>query len=145
MLKILFKQFTNFWKSLEVRYKLELIILSVIFFAFISSRISIALGSWLQDGATQSGISLLFANLFSFLINVSSLAIIAWLLPNQKTLKTLLMQPLDNKKTFQVLIFYSLKYLSFYIILLLPVLTALSYQATVWGGLSLDGGYSSMA
>ncbi len=136
MLPLLFKQLLNFWKSLEIRYKIELFIMLVIIFAVISSRLSISFENWLNEGKSPGHLTLLISNFFSVLINISTLSIIVWLIPRQKGLANLLTQPFDSRKTNQVLIFYSLKYLSLYLILLLPVLLVVFAELGLWSAIS---------
>lgn len=137
MLTILFKQPINFWRTLEIRYKLELITLLVIVFTVFGSKLNIIFTGWLEDGATYKGLTLLLSNFYSLLISISSLAIITWLIPHQKGLRNLLDQPLNSKNTLKLLFFYTLKYLFLYIVLLIPVLAALLLSLDFWNALAM--------
>ena len=126
MLIILIKQLVNFWKTLEIRYKLELLTLLIIVFAVINSKLSSVIQSWIENGASYSGTTLLISNLFSLLICVNLLAIITWILPNQNGLKNFLSKPLNNIDTVKIISFYCTKYLSYLVILLIPLQSAIT-------------------
>lgn len=139
MITILIKQPVNFWRSLETRYKAEIILLGVLMFAFFATRMQTLLNGWLNDGASATGITLLTANLFSLQTSLTSIAVIAWILPRQRNLSLFLIQPLENRFTFQALCYYCLKYLSVYLILYIPVTTAIAYTlGLLYGFLGLS-------
>jgi hypothetical protein len=132
MISILIQQPLNFWRRLEKLYKTEAILLFILMFAFIATRANTQFESWLLEGGSPAGIALLVSNLFSLQINLSSLAVISWLLPRQQGLSILLTHPLDHRLTLQALGYYTFKYLFVYILLFLPIAITLLNVFDFW-------------
>lgn len=126
MLRILFKQPVNIWRTLEMRHKIEAIILWVLMYAFFASRLHTLFLQWQTKSATASGIVLIIVNLFTMQISISSTFIIAWLIPKQKNLHHFLSIPLDSKQLYKLVGYYSCKYLSLYLLLFIPTATAIA-------------------
>lgn len=125
MLKLLFRQPLNIWRTLELRYKLEAILLFILIYTYMATRFNSLFEQWSAQGATDIGIVLIISNFFTLTIAFSALLIIRWFFPKQKAVNLFISKPLNNQKTIKILTYYALKYLSTYVILLLPVLTAL--------------------
>jgi len=126
MLALLIKQPANIWKSLELRHKIEALLLFVLIYAFMATRLNTLFASWLEDGATELGTTLLVSNLFTLLLTFSSVLILRWFIPKQKGINIFISSPLDNRQVAKILFYYSFKYLSSYLILFLPIITALA-------------------
>jgi hypothetical protein len=132
MLALLFKQPLNIWRSLELRYKIEAILLFILIYLYMATRLNIIIANWMKDGVTQTGVLLLISNSFTFVITLSSIFLLQWFMPKQKAINIFVSKPLDNLQVIKVLSYYSFKYLSVYIILLLPVLTAFIFKFGIY-------------
>ena len=84
MLKLLFRQPLNIWRTLELRYKLEAILLFILIYAYMATRFNIIFEQWSAQGATDIGIVLIISNFFTLTIAFSALLIIRWFFPKQK-------------------------------------------------------------
>jgi hypothetical protein len=125
MLTLLFKQPLNIWRTLELRHKIESLLLFILIYAFIATRLNTLFKTWTTDGASSMGITLLLSHVFIFILTLSALLILRWFIPKQRSVNMFISKPLDNRQIIKILSYYSFKYLSVYLILLLPVITAL--------------------
>jgi len=135
MLSLLLKQPLNIWQTLELRHKIEALLLFVLIYAFTATRLNTLFANWVSDGATDIGITLLLSNFFTLLLTISSVLLIRWFIPRQKAVNILISRPLDRQQTISVLTFYAFKYLSLYCILLIPVATALFSSFGIYASL----------
>lgn len=135
MLRILFRQPIHIWRTLELRHKIEAFLLFMLIFAFLATRLNYLFNSWLAQSATVSGLSLLIINIFTLQLSLSLLFVFLWLLPRQKGLQILLTTPVQNRSLFKALFYYSFKYISVYLILLLPMIVALASATTITSAL----------
>ena len=125
MLSLLLKQPLNIWQTLDLRHKIEALLLFVLIYAFMATRLNTLFANWISYGATDIGITLLISNLFTLLFTISSILLIRWFIPKQKVVNILISKPLDKQQTTNILTYCAFKYLSIYCILLIPVVSAL--------------------
>jgi len=125
MLKILIRQPLHLWRLLEMRYKLEAFALLILTFAFVGTHLDSVLTQALDSIFPANELTFLVAHIFTFLIAISTIFIISWLLPRQNSLRPFLLKPLNKKHLINLLVFYCSKFLSLYLILLLPTMAAL--------------------
>lgn len=135
MLRLLFKQPINIWRTLELRYKIEALLLFILIYAFLATRLYTLFDNWINEGASEIGITLLVCNFFTFMLTFSSIFILRWFIPKQKGVNIFVSKPLNNKQVLKILSYYSFKYLSVYIILFLPVVTALTANFGIYSTL----------
>lgn len=126
MIGILLKQPLHIWRTLEKRHKLEAILLAVLIISYLTSRLNTFFAGLLNENATISGVTLLVINVFTLQISLSSLAVVQWVIPRQTRLRQFLTAPLSNHHLLQLLTYSAFKYLSAYLILIIPVVLALA-------------------
>ena len=125
MLRILFQQPLHIWRTLEWRYKLEAISLFILIYAFVGTRLDGLFSNWIEGTFSATELTFLIANLFTLQVSIGTAFIISWLLPRQNSLRIFLTKPLAKNHLLKLIAFQCFKYLSFYLIVFLPTVTAL--------------------
>ncbi len=106
-----FQQFSNYWKSLYLRIKIEIFILILIFYAFTTEKlIAVFSDLLLQPTITATGLSSFAGHVIVLFISLSLPFIYFKLLPRQESLKAIRILPLDSNQALAVLMLYLAKY-----------------------------------
>ncbi len=132
MLRLLLRQPVHIWQTLETRYKIEAILLFILVFAFVGTRLESVFLSWIEKTFSHYDLVVLVANAFVLQISLSMVFIISWLLPRQNSLRYFLTWPLAKSDCIKLLGFYGFKYASLYLLLFLPATAALFSVTGFW-------------
>ncbi|MCB0282868.1 MAG: hypothetical protein KDF60_09840 [Calditrichaeota bacterium] len=137
MIRLLLKQPLHIWRTLEKRHKIEAILLVLIIISYLTARLHAVFTGLLDENATKSGITLLAVNAFILQLSLSSMAVIQWVIPRQPRLRLFLTAPLSNRHVLQLLTYSGFKYLSAYLVLIIPFLIALAVIDLVFAVMAL--------
>ncbi len=117
----------HYWQNLSLRFKLELLVIATIFTAFFSEKLTVLFGSWLSTiSITPLGLSAFILHTLLLFYAISVPFIYYKLLPKQVGFRLLNVQPLTRASLLILLILSSAKYHLIPILLMIPVLIALS-------------------
>jgi hypothetical protein len=133
ILKYFLLQFFNYWKHLQLRIKIEIVILLTVFFIYVTNRLVIQFRSFLE----QSDITALHLNMLIQLLLLLPLLtgipfIYFSLIPRQKSIQLLRSLPLGSGQSAMLLVVYFWKYALIYLIIILPVATAVGITLGWW-------------
>jgi len=121
-----YQQFINYWKSLGLRFKIEILILIVVFFSFFSVKLIIIFSDLLtRPTITDIGLNSFIGHFISLLLFLTMPFIYFKLIPRQESLQTLRVLPLSSNNALAVLLTYIARYEFFTLIISGPVFIAL--------------------
>lgn len=120
------RQAFNYWKTLGIRIKIELIILVIIFYLVFTEKLVLLLSGLLsKPGITELGLASFCGHLVLLAISVSVPFIYFKLLPVQAGIRTLRVLPLSSSNALAVLIVYIFKYQLIALLITGPLISAL--------------------
>jgi hypothetical protein len=127
ILKYLIIQIQNYWKTLRFRTKLEITLLFIVFYTVFTNKLTDLFTAALQlPDATPAGLAALIIHVFLFIALVTTPFIYFNLLPKQKGLTALRLQPMSLADSLTTLVSYFLKYQIILVLIMIPVFSAVA-------------------
>jgi len=121
-----YQQFINYWKSLDLRIKIEIFVLLLIFYSYFSERlINLFTDLLTRPTITTLGLNSFVSHLIVLVFSLSIPFIYFKILPRQESLKALQVLPLSSKNALAVIFTFIVRYELATLILNGPVLVAL--------------------
>jgi hypothetical protein len=133
ILKYFLLQFLNYWKQLQFRIKIEIVILLTIFYIYVTKQLVFKFSSFLeQSDFTPLHLNMLVQPglLLPLLIGIPF--IYFSLIPRQKNIQLLRLLPLGSGPSAMLLLVHFWKYELIYLIIILPVATAVGITLGPW-------------
>ncbi len=120
-------QAQHYWRNLSIRFRIELLLIALLFTAFFSEKATRLFGSWLTTGSVTSfGLTIFALNVLLLLYAATVPFIYYKLLPRQPGFHILRVQPLNRISLMLLMILSAVKYHLIPLLLMLPVLIALA-------------------
>lgn len=117
----------HYWQNLSLRFKIELLVIAVIFTAFFVEKATYLFDSWLQSRSmTPIGLSAFILNILLIFYGATVPFIYYKLLPRQTGFHLLRIQPLSRSSLLVLLVLSSIKYLLIPLLIMIPISIALS-------------------
>jgi hypothetical protein len=127
ILKYHLRQLLNYWHHLKFRIRVEILILFIIFYSFFTDKLVYIFNSVLNQPSSSSiGLSTLVLNIFLLAIFMTTPFIYFNLFPKQIGLSILSLYPLKRSEAKILQIIYFTKYQLVFVLIALPVFTALT-------------------
>ncbi|MBD3224040.1 MAG: hypothetical protein GF313_04885 [Caldithrix sp.] len=126
MLNTLLKQPLYAWKEQSLLFKIEMILLLIVLYAYFSERIIAAFNHYqMTSSISVYSMSNGVVHVFILLVMLSIPFILYYLIPKQRGIHIFCDKPLSNSQILQLIGYYVVKYLLIYWIILIPFFIAL--------------------
>ena len=126
------RQLLNYWHSLRLRVRFEIIFLFIVFYTFFTGKfISYVHLLLLQPDTSPTGLCTLIVHIHLLVVVLSTPFIYLNLFPKQKGLLNLSIYPLKKSDAFVTLMTYFVKYQMIIILIVTPVYTALALSTGI--------------
>ncbi len=120
------RQFVNYWNSLYLRIKIEIFVLLIIFYSFISEKLVHVFSDLLtRPNITGLGLNSFSGHVIALLLSISMPFVYFKLLPRQESLRALRILPLSSNHALAALLVYITWYELISLIISGPVFIAL--------------------
>jgi len=133
ILKYFLRQFLNYWKHLPLRIKIEIVILLTVFYIYATDQLVLKFRSLLAQPDIQALHLNTLIQLGLLLPLLAGIPFIYFsLIPRQKSIQLLRFLPLDPGQSAMLLLVHFWKYELIYLIIILPVATAVGITLGLW-------------
>ncbi len=133
ILKYFLRQFLNYWKHLPLRIKIEIVILLTVFYIYGTNQLVFKFRSFIEQPDITSLHLHMLVQLVLLLPLLTGIPFIYFsLIPRQKSIQLLRLLPLSSGQSAMLLLVHLWKYELIYLIIILPVATAVGITLGLW-------------